>query len=217
MEALMRRRRVLAVAVLAASLSSIGVAHAQFDAGSVKGLLGNASDAALDKLSQPGAFSADDAIRIALPGNSKQLGDLMKLADQAGLTKDLSGSLNRAAEQAAAQAKPIFRSAIDRMTLKDAGSIATGGKTGATDYLKKTSGNDIVAKLSPLVKSALEQAGVFKQSSQLSSVGMTDAKITDYVSKKTADGIYTYMGREEAKVRENPVESGKAILKGLKF
>ncbi len=100
----------------------IAPASAQSTPSGVKGVLDNASDAALDKLSKPGAFSADDAIRIALPG-AKGLGDMMKLTDRAGLTNDITGKLNRAAEQAASEAKPIFRAAIDRMSLKDAVDI----------------------------------------------------------------------------------------------
>ncbi|NUZ04648.1 DUF4197 domain-containing protein [Piscinibacter koreensis] len=206
----MSLRHVVSVAVVACAFAAPG--HAQ-DA--VKGLLDKASDSALDKLSKPGAFSADAAIRIAMPGVGKNLGGLMKLTDKAGLTNDISASLNRAAEQAAAEAKPIFRSAIDKMSLQDLGQIATGGKTAATEYLKKSSSGDIIRKLTPLVHSALEKSGVFKQTQTLSSVGYDEKKITDYVSQKTSDGIFTYMGREEEKARGNPLGTGKAILKGL--
>ena len=192
-------------------------AEAQLSGGSIKELLGNASDAALDKLSQPGAFSADSAIRIALPGQADKLSGLMKLTDKAGLTNDISGSLNHAAEQAAGEAKPIFRSAIDKASLKDGVAIARGGNTGATDYLRKTSGGEITARLLPLVKAALDRSGVLKQTSQLSAFGMDEAKITDYVTKKTSDGIFTYVGREETRMRQDPLNSGKEILKGLKF
>ncbi len=209
-------RPLLLAALTALSFVTVP-ASAQLSADSIKGVLANASDAALDRLSQPGAFSADDAIRIALPGQSKGVGDLMKLADRAGVTKDLSGSLNHAAEQAASQAKPIFRAAIDRLSTKDMVGIATGGKTAATDYLRKSSGGEIVAKLAPLVRSALQAAGVMQQASQLSSLGLTDAKLTDYVTQKTSDGIFTYVGREETKARDNPLETGRAVLKGLKF
>lgn len=212
-----------AMAVAAVLACTAGGASAQLSAESVKGVLASASDAALDRLAQPGAFSADDAIRIALPGasssagSSSGLGDLMKLADRAGVTKDLSANLNRAAEQAAGQAKPIFRAAIDRLSPKDMVGIATGGKTAATDYLRQSSGAEIAAKLAPLVRSALQGTGVFASSSQLSSLGLTDAKLTDYVTRKTSDGIFTYVGREETKARENPLETGRAVLKGLKF
>jgi hypothetical protein len=209
--------RVLRAAALAASMLAALPAAAQFSGDGLKNVLGNASDAALDKLSKPGAFSADDAIRIALPGQSKGVGDLLKLADRAGVTNDIGGSLNRAAEQAAAQAKPIFRNAIDRLSLKDTVGIATGGNTAATDYLRKSSSSEILAKLTPLVKAALAQSGVLRQTSQLSSLGLTEEKLTGYVAQKTSDGIFTYVGREETQMRQNPVESGRAILKGLKF
>lgn len=194
----------------------IAPASAQSTPSGVKGVLDNASDAALDKLSKPGAFSADDAIRITLPG-AKGLGDMMKLTDRAGLTNDITGKLNRAAEQAASEAKPIFHAAIDRMSLKDAVDIGTGGNTGATDYLRRTSGAEIVAKLKPLVSAALARSGVLQQTSQLAQFGLTDATLTDDVAKKTSDGIFTYVGREETRMRQNPVDSGKALLKGLKF
>lgn len=192
-------------------------AAAQVSGNALKNMLGNASDAALDKLSQPGAFSADSAIRIALPGQADKLAGLMKLTDQAGLTKDISGNLNRAAEQAASEAKPIFRGAIDRASMNDAVGIAKGGDTGATDYLKKTSGSDIAAKLRPLVKAALDRSGLLKESSMLSSIGMSPEKLTEYVTGKTSDGIFTYVGREEKRLRADPVNTGKELLKGLKF
>jgi hypothetical protein len=212
----MHTRTLLAALAVAATMS-VAPAHAQWSGDGLKGMLGNASDAALDKLSKPGAFSADDAIRITLPGGGKGLGDLMKLTDRAGVTNDITGSLNRAAEQAASEAKPIFRSAIDRITLKDAVGIGTGGNTAATDYLRKTSGDEITARLGPLVVAALEKSGVLKETSQLSSFGMTPDKIKDYVTKKTSDGIFTYVGREETHLRQNPLESGKALMNGLKF
>ena len=212
----MSNRTLLGIGLFAVALFASPV-HAQLGGDSLKGMLGNASDAALDKLSKPGAFSADSAIRIALPGQADKLSGLMKLTDKAGITNDISGSLNRAAEQAAGEAKPIFRSAIDKASMKDAVAVARGGDTGATDYLRKTSGADITAKLLPLVKAALAQSGVLKQTSQLSAFGMDEAKITDYVAKKTSDGIFTYVGREETRLRQDPIGAGKELMKGLKF
>lgn len=210
----MTARHLLALGTLALAFVAAPV-HAQTN--SIKAMLGNASDAALDKLAQPGAFSADSAIRIVLPGGADKLSGLMKLTDKAGLTNDITGSLNHAAEQAASEAKPIFRSAIDKASLNDAVSVAKGGNTGATDYLKKTSGAEITAKLLPLVKGALDKSGVLKNSAMLSSIGWDAKKLTDYVTGKTSDGIFTYVGREETKMRQDPLNTGKEMLKGLKF
>jgi len=210
----MTARHLLALGTLTLAFVAAPV-HAQTN--SIKAMLGDASDAALDKLAQPGAFSADSAIKIVLPGGADKLSGLMKLTDKAGLTNDITGSLNHAAEQAASEAKPIFRSAIDKASLNDAVSVAKGGNTGATDYLKKTSGSEITAKLLPLVKAALDKSGVLKNSSMLSSIGWDEKKLTDYVTGKTSDGIFTYVGREETKMRQDPLNTGKEMLKGLKF
>lgn len=203
-----------AFAAAAFALASVS-APALAQANPVKSLVGQASDRALDQLAQPGAFSADAAIRIALPGAAK-LGGLLDLAHKAGVTGDINGSLNRAAEQAAAQAKPIFRAAIDRASFGDAVDIARGGDTGATDYLRKSAGGDVRAQLLPLVRTALQQTGVLKQTSQLSAVGFDEARLTDYVAGKTSDGIFTYVGREEAKLRKDPIGAGKSLLQGVR-
>jgi hypothetical protein len=216
-ETTMFLRTTLTAAALAL-VTFVLPASAQMSGGSIKDMLGKASDSALDNLSKPGAFSADAAIRIALPGaGGKGIGDLMNLANKAGLTGDINGALNRAAEQAAAQAKPIFRAAIDKVSFGDAVGMVTGGGTAATDYLRKATGPEIRAKLLPLVQAALQSSGVLKQTAQLSSLGMSEGKLTDYVAGKTSDGIFTYVGREETKMRQNPLETGKTLLKGLKL
>ncbi len=217
--------RTALVAISLAFVATVAPASAQVSAPStasssgnaLKEMLGKASDSALDRLSRPGAFSSDDAIRIALPGAGKGVGDLMNMASKAGFTGDINGGLNRAAEAAASQAKPIFRAAIDKVSFSDAMGILRGGNTGATDYLKKSTGSEIKAKLLPLIRAALEKTGALNQVSQFKAFGMDEAKLTDYVTGKTSDGIFTYVGREETKARENPIETGGALLKGLKF
>lgn len=206
-----------AVAIVACAALALPAA-AQLPSFGIKPLLGQASDAALDKLAQPGAFSSDAAIRIALPAaGHKNVGKLLELAQQSGLSANLDAALNRAAEQAAAQAKPIFRAAIDRATLTDAIDIARGGPTGATDYLRKSTGPQIAAQLQPLVRSALQGSGVLQKTAQLSALGFDEARLTDYVAGKTADGIFTYVGREETRLRQDPIGAGTQLLKGLKF
>ena len=205
-----------AVAIVCAALA--GPAAAQLPSFGIKPLLGQASDAALDKLAQPGAFSSDAAIRIALPAaGHSNVGKLLELAQQSGLSANLDAALNRAAEQAAAQAKPIFRAAIDRATLTDAIDIARGGPTGATDYLRRSTGAQIAAQLQPLVRGALQGSGVLQKTAQLSALGFDEARLTDYVAGKTADGIFTYVGREETRLRHDPIGTGTQLLKGLKF
>ncbi|GAA0488045.1 DUF4197 domain-containing protein [Parasphingorhabdus litoris] len=193
------------------------------DAG-VKSLLGDASDGALDKLSQPGAFYADKAVRVLLPGPLKNATKILRFTSKAGLTKDITKSLNDAAGKAALEAKPVFRSAIDNMTLTDGVGIVTGGGTGGTDYLRKTSGEELAVKIRPLVEKALGEVGAYKQVeslgsiSALSSLGGLDLSrdgLTDSVTEQALDGIFSYIGAEEKNFRKNPLKKGSKLLKDI--
>ena len=141
-------RRFVPLAIMLAIVAAPAVA--QTPGLPFKNILTKASDQALDKLSKPGAFAADSSIKIGLPGPAKGLGGLMGMASKAGVSGDLTASLNDAAGQAASAAKPIFREAIDRMTVQDAMSL--GSQTGATDYLRKSAGSEIEAKITPWSK-----------------------------------------------------------------
>jgi hypothetical protein len=218
----MRRRVFLACVV---SVLAVGGACGPADAKGIdlpiKSVLGAASDSALDKLSQPGAFYADEAVRILLPGPLKKAGKVLALADKAGLTGDLTRTINDAAGKAAGEAKPIFRTAIDDMTLADGITMATKDR-GATDYLQKSAGSALRGKLRPLIESALGSTGAYTQLSKvgsagslLSSVGLDRNGLTDSVTDQAMKGIFAYIGNEEAKIRANPLKAGKKLLKGL--
>lgn len=182
------------------------------------GLLGKASDSALDRLSQPGAFYADEAVRIALPGPLKNASGLLK---STGLTAGLSKSINDAAGLAAGEAKPIFRAAINKMTIADAARIVARSD-GGTQYLRSSAGGELRGKMRPLVLGALSRTGAFNQLDRLGSaagflskVGISRGGLTDSVTDQAMDGIFKYMGDEEGKARANPLNTGKALLKML--
>lgn len=175
-------------------------------------LLANASDNALTKLEQPGAFYADKAIRIMLPGPAKQLTGVLKFANKLGVGGDINKALNDAASLAAGTAKPVFRNAITQMSFTDGvGIIAKGGRS-ATDYLQTSSGSVLETQLRPLVLDAMGKTGVFKLFDKLgktpgfSALGLTPDSLTDSVTHQTASGIFLYMGNEEVKLRRNPLK-----------
>lgn len=220
MKPLYRSYRLFALLLAAGACAASGPVVARDLGSPVTGILAQASDTALTKLAKPGAFYADDSVRIALPGPLHKASGLLKIADQAGLTKGLSKSLNDAAGMAAEQAKPIFRAAINRITLKD-GAAIVGKSDGATAYLRKSAGEDLAAKIRPLVASALGKTGAFAQldrigqSSLLSGAGISKDGLTNSVADQALNGIFKYMGTEEANLRANPVSLGKKLLGGL--
>ena len=214
----MQRRMFLAGAAGMLGLAAIPMAWAKTPTGGVKSLIGNASDGALDKLAQPGAFYADKAVRILLPGaGGKMASKLFGMGDKLGLTTNLTRSLNDAGGKAAGEAKPVFRAAIDDLRWSDAPALVTK-KDGATRYLQTSAGDVLFTKVSPLVGSALQNVGAFRQlddlskgNSLLASAGLTHDGLTTSVTEQALKGIFQYMAGEEAALRKNPAN----LLKGI--
>ena len=217
-ETMMARRMMLAGAAGMVALSAAPWALAKLPSGGVKGLIGSASDGALDKLAQPGAFYRDTAVRILLPGAGGKLASkLFGMGDRLGLTTNLTKSLNDAGGRAAGEAKPVFRAAIDNLRWTDAPALVTKND-GATRYLQSSAGDVLFGKVSPLIGSALENVGAFRQLDQLSrgnqlmaSAGLTRDGLTRSVTEQALKGIFHYMAGEEADLRHNPAR----LLKGV--
>ncbi len=66
-------------------------------------------------------------------------------------------NINRGAEMAVAEAKPVFISAINQLTINDAINIVTGGNGAATSYLKRTTTSQLTSKFSPIIQTALDK------------------------------------------------------------
>jgi len=202
--------------------ASVPVA-AQFPGGGnpVTGVLAHASDNALDKLAQPGTFLNDKSIRIGIPGLGGGGSSLLGLGDQLGVTNGITKSINDAAGMAAGAAKPIFRKAINTMSLSDAPGLV-GKSDGATQYLRKSAGADLRTKIRPLILAALGKTGAFQQldkmgsaGSLLSGAGLSRDGLTDSVTDQALNGIFKYMGAEESKLRANPLGNASSLLGGI--
>ena len=208
-----------------AALPFASLAEAQVLGSGLTGILGNASDSALNKLAVPGAFYADPLVRIGLPliggGGSGLLGQVLSKGSKLGLTDGLTRKLNDAAGLAAKEAKPIFRAAIGKLTLADVPDIATQND-GASQYLRRSAATELTAKLRPLVDTGLQQVGAYSALDKLakggalaSLAGLSHDKLGSSVTDQALNGIFKYMGSEEAKLRANPLKPAGSLLKGI--
>jgi len=187
-------------------------------------LLGKASDSSLDKLSQPGAFYNDPAVRIMLPllgGAGGTIGKLLGGAEKYGVTDGITRKLNDAAGLAAKEAKPVFRAAISKLTLADVPDLVTRSD-GATQYLRRSAGDELKAKFRPLIDTALTKAGAFKaidglakKSPLLGLAGISCDTLGNSVTDQALNGIFSYIGAEEGRLRADPVGKAGGLLKGL--
>lgn len=129
-------------------------------------------------------------------------------------------SLNRAAEDAAKEAKPVLVDAIKSIRFKDVWEILFGGKTAATDYLRAKTEPQLLEKFRPIVKQSIGKEEVTKHWKPLADaynaipfVKKVNPDLEEYVTVKTVDGLFTLIADEERKIRENPIARISEILR----
>jgi len=223
-----RRGVLIALLAGAAALPFGRIAHAAglipgIGPGGIGVLLDHASDSALDKLGLPGAFYGDASVRIAAPlagggGAGGMLGGIMSAGSKLGLTEGLTHKLNQAAGFAALQAKPVFHTAISRLSISDAPGIV-GKSDGATQYLRASSGTELQRKLRPMIDDALGRVGAFtmlESNPQLAAlIGAGREKLGASVTDQALNGIFRYIASEERRLRANPMGPAGSVLKGM--
>jgi hypothetical protein len=169
---------------------------------------------------RPGGFLDDKQIHIPLPGVLSQAQCALKLAGAGSLTDDLEVKMNRAAEAAAPKAKTILVGAIQKMSIADARGILTGPKDAATQYFRRTTSGDLTTAFKPIVDQSLSQVGavqslnaVTSQAKSLPFGNSVNLDLTSYVVGKALDGIFLYLAKEEASIRDNPAQRSTELLK----
>ena len=168
---------------------------------------------------RPDGFLKNQAIKILLPPKLETVGKGLRMLGMGAKVDELEVGMNRAAEQAAPQAKQIFLAALRRMTFDDARHVLAGGDTAATEYFKRTSSSDITTAFSPIVHRSMERVGVVQQYDQViksapgGNVLAGQFDLDKYVVGKTLDGLFYTLGEEEKKIRKNPAAQTTALLK----
>lgn len=210
------RRGLLTVFVGAGMLVPFGMRAQAQGTGILGGVLGRASDQALDKLAQPGAFYSDSAVRINLPGlgSTGSGGILGGIGGMLGGVTGLDGitrKLNDAGGHAAQAAKPVFRAAIAHLSFADVPGLVEHDD-GGTRYLRQSAGGELHAAVRPLVDKALVAVGANHEVDQLSAqggllaqLGLTRDSLGNSVTGQALNGIFKYMGVEESRLRANPI------------
>lgn len=178
------------------------------------------TEAVVSRLGKTDGFNTDKAIHIPLPGQLATVQKALKAAGYSSLVDDLELKLNRAAEQATPKAKALFVDAIAAMTIKDAAKILNGPDDAATQYFRKAMGPGLAKEMKPVVDATLAEAGavqaydaVMGQYKALPFMPDAKADLTQYVVDKGLDGIFHYVAKEEAAIRNNPAARTTDLLK----
>ena len=179
-----------------------------------------ATTRAVNSTSQAGGFSADDLIRIRLPDALDRPASALRLVGLGSYVDDLETGMNLAAESAASAATPLFMDAVRSLTFADARAILQGGDTAATDFFRGKTEPRLVARFKPEVQTSMRKVGLYEEYEDLlgayTRLPLTEKPnldLADHVTKRTVDGLFEVLGREEQKIRRDPVARTTELLR----
>lgn len=167
-------------------------------------------------------FYKNPLIKIPFP---KEVSEAEKTMRNIGMDKEVDKfvkTLNRAAEDAAKSAAPIFLNSILKMNIDDGLGILRGGNDAATQYLKNTSNAALIAAFQPIVKNSLDKVNITKywkplmtNYNKLPFVNKINPDLNSYVTNKAIDGLFKLIASEELKIRKDPAQRINDLLQSV--
>ena len=174
----------------------------------------------IKKVAVKDGYVGDSLIKIPFPKEAAIIQQTLKMVGASSLTDKLVVQLNRAAEGAAKEAGPIFLSSIKQLTINDAINIVSNKQSdAATQFLKRTTTNQLVTAFRPKIKAVLDKTGTTTLWTQIMNtynkvpfVQKINPDLTDYVTRKGLDGLFYMVAQEEGKIRKDPKAQTSQIL-----
>ncbi len=192
------------------------------------------ADSSLKRISKTDGYYRDELIKILLPPEAKTITDnLARIPGGEKLVEDVVLRINRAAEDAAREALPIFASAVTGMTIQDGLAILKGHPTAATDYLRNNTYDQLFALYQPKIKNSIDKKLIGNISTaeswnklttewnkianslvgQMAGFKPVNVQLDSYLTGKALDGLFLKVGEEEKKIRTDPVARVTELLK----
>ncbi|WP_299067034.1 DUF4197 domain-containing protein [Accumulibacter sp.] len=185
----------------------------------LKEALSRGADMAVSQLGKPNGFMGDARVRIPLPKSLRAAEKMMRTLGMKKQADELIETMNRAAELAVVEAKPILLESVQKMTIDDARGILAGGDDAATQYFRRTTSTALGKKFLPIVKQATAKVQLADQyneyAGQAAKLGLLeekDANLDSYVTQKALDGLFVMIAEQEKSIRQDPVGTGSKLL-----
>lgn len=176
------------------------------------------------KLSALNGYYSDPTIKIPLPEEAMVIVEnLSKIPGGQKLIEDVVLNINRAAEDAAKEAAPIFVNSVSQLTIADGFKILKGADNAATQYLISTTYTDLYNLYKPKIETSTRKdiiGGVSAQQSwevlttkwnsfagslagRLGGFKPVTTNLDDFLTRKALDGIFLKIEGEELKIRKD--------------
>jgi hypothetical protein len=188
--------------------------------GGLRAALGQGVDKAIGLLGAPNGFLGNPKYTIPLPSGMEKAEHALRMIGMSGDADRLKEAMNHAAEMAVADARPVFKQAVQHMTVADAKSILTGGDTAATQYFRQTTSAQLTTRFKPIVAretAKLKLGALYDQyagkAAQIGLIGSKDANLNDYVTARALDGLFGAISEEEVAIRKDPMGQASSLVK----
>lgn len=176
--------------------------------------LAQGANQAVSSLGKKDGFLLNKEVKIPLPPRLAKAEKFMRMAGMGAQADDLVLAMNRAAEAAVPEAKPLLLDAVKSMSVDDAKKILTGGDDSVTQFFKAKTSDPLMLKFTPIVQKYTAKLDLAKKYNQVAGMGLQlglikkeDADIDSYVARSALDGVYKIIGQEEKAIRANPAKA----------
>lgn len=166
-------------------------------------------------------FLGNELIRIGMPDQLDTAALTLQTLGLGFYVEELETAMNRAAEEASAEAKDVFWGAITSMTIADAFAILNGHETAATEYFHDRTQVQLRQRFQPIVERTTESVGLGRIYGQLtdrydqiplvSKPELVDLDV--YVTEKALDGLFVVLAQEEQAIRQDPAARTTELLR----
>ncbi|HMN32549.1 MAG TPA: DUF4197 domain-containing protein [Chitinophagaceae bacterium] len=176
---------------------------------------------ASQRLNLPNGFFGNQLIKILMPPEVQKIENTLRQFGFGSQCDKLILSLNRAAEDAAGKAVPIFVNAITSMSVTDGLSILRGGNNAATEFLKRSTTGALTQAFRPVIENSLGKVDATRYWNQIFTIYNTlpitktkvNTDLTGYVTERALNGLFVNVAQEEANIRTNPTARVNDILR----
>jgi hypothetical protein len=186
----------------------------------IKEALVNGTGESVKSVSALNGYWGNPEIKIPFPSEAKEMESKLRAVGMGKKVDEFNESMNRAAEKAANEAKPIFIAAIKNMTIRDAINIVKGTDNAATLYLKNNTSTELIEKFQPIIKTSLDDVNATRYWGDLITtynkiplVKKMNPNLPEYVTQKAIDGLFVMIAKEELKIRKDPMARTSDLLK----
>lgn len=177
----------------------------------IKEALGQGLVKAVLQLNKEDGFFKDAFYKILMPPDAKKIENTLRDLGMGKMVDKAILQINRAAEDAAGYAKPIFVDAIKSMTLSDAIGLVKNGDTSATHFFRVKTTDKLVAAFLPVIKSSLDKLEATKYYGDVvntynnfpTTFKKLNPDLPGFVTDRAVYVLFDLVAKEERNIRQN--------------